>query len=253
MSTELIKRAANTGLTALATGADALMQAATSAGVAGASGKRLSHSGKTGEWKLAGQLVDEGKAFVFDMLGVRIQWMAWKDQKPVANLTEKLIGGNPLPAEVDLEDYWGGRKKGSDGWQKNLVFDIIDADTGEQFEVNLKADSDYRPACRLITEYANKVKVQKDEAGDDKMPIIEIGDNKFFAKAANEWLHAPTLKIVDWISQTEVSQIIEAGEVARGQAGDMGAYADEAPAAVAEPESAPATRPAPAVRTGRRV
>lgn len=253
MSTELIKRAANTGLTALATGADALMQAATSAGVAGSSGKRLSHSGKSGEWKLAGQLVDEGKAFIFDMLGVRQQWIAWKDQKPVSNITEKLIGGNPLPAEVDLEDFWNGRKKGSDGWQKNLVFDIIDADTGETFEVTLKADSSYRPACRLITEYATKVKAQKDEAGDDKMPIIEIGDSKFFAKAANEWLHAPVLTIVDWVSQTEVAQIVEAGEASRGEAGNMGDYADEASAAVAEPESATAARPAPAVRTGRRV
>lgn len=253
MTTALTKTNAATGLTQYASGAAALVQAATSAGVAGSVGKRLSHSGKTGEWRLNTEAVDCGSEFFFDMLGARIQWLAWKDNKPIANHTEKLIGGAPLPAETDLEDHWGGRRKGSDGWQKNLIFDLVDPNTGEQYEVSLKADHERRPAPRLITEYANKSKVNKDGEGNEMWPVVEIGNSPFFSKQANDTLHSPTLKIVDWVTIAEVDALRDAVKEA---ASGMGAYEDTK-AEAKEPEPAPEPEqevaPRPARRTGRRV
>lgn len=251
----LVKPAAG-GLAAIASGAlAAFATATTSAGMSGTVGKRLTHSGKTGEWKCAGQPVDVGKTYIFDMLGVRQQWMAWKDSRPVHNITEKLIGGAPLPAEEDLPDFWNGRPKGSDGWQKNLVYDIYDPETGETFEVTLKADSEYRPACRLNKEFATKGATRIDENGDPPLPVVEIGDSTFFSKAANENLHAPVLTIVEWMSRAEVDAILDQVAEAEGEpevAGDYGDYDDPSPEeqAAAAPEE---RRPAPARRTGRRV
>lgn len=250
MSTELIKKATNAGLSALAGGAAALVAAANSAGVAGTSGKRLTHSGRTGEWKCSMQPVDEGKTFIFDMMGVRQQWMAWKDQRPINHFTEKLLGGQPLPAEEDLPDHWNGRQKGSDGWQKNLVFDIYDPDTGDTLEVSLKGDKESRPACKLITEFGTKAKAHRDENGAEMLPVVEIGDSTFFSKVANETFHSPTLKIVGWVSQAEVDALLS---TAAADAGDDApdATADEAPSASSV--SADEQRPAPARRTGRRI
>lgn len=256
-NTSLIKQAANTGLSALTTNPlAAFATATTSAGVSGTVGKHVTHSGKTGEWKCAGQPVDEGKTFIFDMLGVRHQWMAWKDQRPVHNITEKLLGGNPLPDEVDLPDFWNGRRKGSDGWQKNLVYDIYDPETGETFEITLKADSEYRPACRLNKEYQNKAAARLDATGMPPLPVIELGDSTFFSKVQNETFHAPTLTIVDWMTREEVDAILEQAAINAGEAGaeDAGAVdAGSADDTASQGSAQDADRPPPARRVGRRV
>lgn len=242
MTTDLITRAQGTGLTALANG-NALIDAANKEGVS--SGALLRHSGVTGQWMLKGQPVDVGATFAFDVWKVRAQWMAWKNNKPIEQHNATITNGEQLPDLVDLPDHWNGNPQNSDGWVKNLVFDIIDLNTGETAECSLKGDSPWRPAWKLVKEFGEKVKVNCDENGQPKLAIVEVGDSTFKAKSG-QMLHSPTLKLVDWVSQAEVDDIIATAEGADTSS-------DEAPEPAPEQKPAATSRPAAAVRTGRRV
>lgn len=240
-STELISRAQSAGLSVLANG-NALLDAANKEGVS--NGALLRHSGITGQWMFKGQPVDVGATFIFDVWKVRAQWMAWKANKPIEQHNATITNGEHLPELVDLPDHWGGNPQNSDGWVKNLVFDIVDADTGEVGECSLKGDQPWRPAWKLVKEFGEKVKVHLDDQGAPMLAIVEIGDSTFKAKSG-QMLHSPTLKLVDWITQAEVDEITVASE------GEDAS--DEAPEEVPLPETKVTARPAAAVRTGRRV
>lgn len=247
MTNALIERAASTGLTALA-GANILLDAANKEGAS--SGSLLRHSGMTGQWTLKGQAVDVGATYAFNVWKVRAQWMAWKSNKPVDQINATLTNGEALPEEADLQDHWGPSRQGTDGWVKNLVFDIVDLNTGEVAECTLKGDAGWRPAWKIVREYGEKVKTHTDANGSPMFAIIEIGDSTFKAKSG-QMLHSPTLKIVDWISQEEIDAITMAAEGAEAEAeAEVEAVTAQAPAAQVSQVSA---RPAPAVRTGRRV
>lgn len=238
MTTELITRAQGTGLTALAA-SNPLLDAANKEGVS--SGALMRHSGITGQWLLKGQPVDPGATFAFDVWKVRVQWMAWKNNKPIEQHNATFANGEQLPDVVDLTDHWDGNPQNSDGWVKNLVFDIVDLNTGETAECTLKGDNPQRPAWKLVRECGEKIRTHPDYPNNPPYAVVEIGDRTFKAKSG-QTLHSPTLALVDWISQAEIEAIMMAAESAE----------DDAPKQEAPP-AAQSNRPAAAVRTSRRI
>jgi hypothetical protein len=72
----------------------------------------------------------------------------------------------------------------------------------------------------------------RDEAGQPKLPVVEIGANSFKVVGAGT-KHAPTFRIVDWIDRAEYNTLSPSAAPAEEQAEE--AEVVEAPAKQAAP------------------
>jgi len=234
------------GLTAFAGGVNPFSQTAADAGVSSA--RRLNFNGKTGVWSVGKEDVDDGAVLAFDLWNAKYVWTAWKSKKPVETHYFSIVNGEK-PTPVDqLTNHWAEGKKNSDGWQLGIMVKTVDPNVGEEMDTTFKADTPWRPILKLLAEYGSKMKTHLDEAGGFKIPLIEIGTDKFETKDGDT-AYAPTLRLADWISVAEMDAIKEAAESAL--AGDEAEDVQEA--VTQEPVRAPASAPKPALRIGKRV
>lgn len=235
------------GLAAFAGSDNPFTKAADHAGV-GTGGQRLNFNGRNGGWFVGKDALDDGTELAFDMMSSKWVWTAWKAKRPVETLTYSIIDGELPPPEETLTNHWIDGKKNSEGWQKGIMIKVTNPETGEDFETTLKAETPYRPINRLLREFGEKVKANLDDAGEPKVPLIEIGTTSFETKGGDT-VYAPVLELKGWVTREELDTVREAA--VRAEAGDMGAYEEEVEVAKKAPPPSAAVRPA--TRIGKRV
>lgn len=210
-SQELVKNVGARGLASFNEAADVFAHEAVVMGVQ--NGSYLSFSGRTGLWKIKGQDVDEGTCFAFHILHCQKGVRAWKNDKVVEQHWTPFVNGDPLPEE--LTDHWkNGKEKNSDGWQECIKIDIRDLEGGPQMDFTLPSDKPWRPVWRLIKEFGDKAKLNKDDAGQYKIPVIEIGSELVNGKSGN--FFSPKLTIVDWITEADMADRVQEFVAAHG-------------------------------------
>lgn len=172
---------------------------------------RLRFSGNTGIWQIGKEPVENGYQFVFNVMEVARGWVAWKNNKPVDQKWASVMKREALPRdESELPDHWDGvprgkRPKETDGWAYVVKFLVADPNNGITYELTLPGDGNYRPANRLIKQYGQQFKFHPDGVGGFKMPIIEIDSESFDGRGGKKY--SPILKVVDWISEAEMTQL----------------------------------------------
>lgn len=204
------------GLAAFAGDSNPFLDDAQRVGADGAA--YVAFSGNTGKWTFKSQEIDVGTVWAFDIFNAERGWIAWKNNKPVEKLMMPIIdinASNPLPTEDQLTDHWDGlppgkRAKETDGWREVVTVMVRDLDGGPMMELTLPGSPGYRPINRLIKEFGGKVRMNLDDQGQPKLPLVEIGSESFDGRGGKKY--APILKLVDWISQGELDgiEIVEA-------------------------------------------
>lgn len=185
----------------------------------------------------------------FNPLSLERGWICWKDEEVVDEQMVPFLTGRPA-AKHELADH-GPYEDKQDGWQEQSIVGF--KMTEEPFnELIFKATgiSKRNAVSRLVQDFVRSYK-----ANPGLVPIVEVDEVEFESKAKGARgakKHAPTFKIVAWVSEAEL-QAMQDGEA--GQYETAGDYAaDEAPAQAALPAPAPepvkpASRPSPAKAT----
>jgi hypothetical protein len=243
--TDVMKVAADRGLLAFTEAADVFSNEAAAMGVQ--NGQYISFSGKTGRWAIKGQEVDPGTCFAFHMLACQKGWRAWKNEKPVEQIWSNFVNGEPLPAEKDLTNHWpNGKEHTTDGWQSVIKIDIRDLEGGPQMDLTLPSEKPWRPVWRLIKEFGDKAKLNRDDKGQYKIPVVEIGTEQVKGKSGT--FFAPTFKIVDWLSEQDMAERVGEFLDANSPAEEVVEEVVEKVTEVIPPPARAPTRTAPGIR-----
>jgi len=189
--------------------ANPFVQYADNAGVSDAEGF-LRFSGNTGEWTVRDDVLGDLTLFAFNVLTCRMGYIGWSNGKPIKKILEPMLGGNPLPAEHELQPI--EKFKEMDGWQRVVVIDVRDMEMEYgQMEVSLPAENGYRPVNKLVKEFGVEGKKHIDpDTRRPMIPVIEISSESFDSKGGTKY--APILKIVDWVPEAELEELAQAAE-----------------------------------------
>lgn len=245
MSTDLVKAAGEKGLMAFTDAADVFAHEAAMMGVQ--NGAYIAFSGKVGKWTIKGQDVDDGTCLAFNILHCQKGWRAWKNNKPVEQIWTPFVGGEPLPKKEELTDHWpAGKENVTDGWQEVIKIDVRDLEGGPQMDLTLPSEAPWRPVWRLIKEFGETAKLHRDEQGNYKIPIVEIGTTKVNGKSGS--FYAPTFKIVDWVSEADMAERVQEYIEANGETETADTSSKTV---VVEPVAVPQSAK-PAVKMGQR-
>jgi hypothetical protein len=214
MSNDLVSQAAATGLAILAGGNNPFTSLATEYNVP--TGAFLKFSGNTGEYSYKGQTIEHGSCFAFNMMEMRKGWICWKDGKPVEQFMVRVMSGESVLDKEELPDH--SPYKEGEGWQEQIGVPVRDLEGGEQLEINLSNISGRNALIRLASDFGTKVRMNIDEEGQPKIPIVEVSASSFTSKnfPGKKW--APAFKIVGWMSVAELTLLSEnAGTVDSAQ------------------------------------
>lgn len=221
------------------------------------SGMFLRFSGNTGEWSVKGEIVPPGTHFAFLILHAEEGWQCWYDNKPIKTLLNPVIDRVPVPTEDKLPPLPGPKKLETDGWRRVVKVQVRDLAGGPQMDLTLPAESPYRPIWRLIKEYGQKVRMNIDENRRPKIPVIEVGTEKFMSKKTGTHKFAPILTIAGWESEEDLAALAsgsgpEEDVPAQEQIAAPAVTAPTVQAEVTIPQQASAATPAaPTYRSGR--
>lgn len=237
MSNDLVKQAANTGLSFLAGGANPFSSMMAEYNVP--SGAFLKFSGNTGQFTYKGQIIEHGSTFAFNMIEMKRGWVCWKDKKVADQHMVRVLSNDQPPEFSELKDY--GPYREGEGWSEQVGVPVRDLEGGEQLEMNLSSIGGRNALVRLADEFGQKVRMNMDEEGNPKVPIVEITAQSFESQKAAGTKWAPIFKIVDWMSVEELSELANAaGNPADEQDGPTsGAAASESDADEVNQQSAP--------------
>jgi hypothetical protein len=235
MGNDLVNKAAATGLSAFLTpgGANPFTSLATEYNVP--TGAFLKFSGNTGEFSYKGQVIEHGSIFAFNMMEMRKGWICWKDGKAQEQHMVRVLSAEQVMAREELADH--GPYKEGEGWTEQIGVPIRDLEGGDQLELNLSSKGGRNALIRLANEYGTKARMNLDDNGDPKVPLVEVSAQSFKSKLAAGTKWAPIFKIVNWMTIDELMCLSEnAGEV------DAGTAAQHAPSSnpqSSQPQTAP--------------
>lgn len=216
MGNDLVNKAAETGLAAfLSGGHNPFTALATEYNVP--TGAFLKFSGNTGEYSNKNQPVEHGTSFAFNMMEMRKGWICWKDGKAQEQHMVRVMSHDRVMDQADLTDH--GPYKEGEGWQEQIGVQVRDLEGGEQLEFNLSSKGGRGALIRLADQYGTRARMNLDDDGNAKIPIVEVSAQSFTSKLAAGKKWAPVFKIVDWMTVAELSLLSEqAGTVDEGTA-----------------------------------
>ena len=264
MSNELVKQARSAGgLAAMAQQMLANIEGSTEQlmnETGATNGSYLQFSGKTGEYKLNGQPVEQGSQFAFSFLHMQKGVICWRDNKPIKRDVVPVLSGEPIP-EPPVQPIQG------DKWNTLLELPIRCLDDGLQASFGLSTTTGTRALTRVFAEWGQKVRMHMDTDGSPMVCIVEVSSKRISFKDKEKpdetiYTYVPEFKIVEWASASEFNfapapgegeDPVEEEEQSEEQAQDDNGVEDaeivddtpEAPA-VEEKKAPPARRPAPA-------
>lgn len=170
-------------------------------------GAFLKFSGNTGEFQYKGQTIEHGSVFAFNMTEMRKGWICWKDSKPVDQKMSLVLSTERVPDKHELPDH--GPYKEGEGWAEQIGVPVRDLEGGEQLEINLSNISGRNALIRLASDYGTKVRMNIDDKGQPKIPLVEVSASSFTSKNFPGTKWAPQFKIVDWMSIDELNTLAE--------------------------------------------
>jgi hypothetical protein len=215
MGNDLVNKAAETGLSFLAGGQNPFTALATEYNVP--TGAFLKFSGNTGEFSYKGQPIEHGTVFAFNMMEMRKGWICWKDGKAQEQHMVRVMSSDRVMDQCDLTDH--GPYKEGEGWQEQIGVPVRDLEGGDQLELNVSSKGGRNALIRLASDYGTKVRMNIDEEGNPKIPLVEVSAQSFVSKLAAGKKWAPIFKIVDWMPAAELALLSEkAGTVDAGTA-----------------------------------
>lgn len=193
-------------------------------------------NGKTGIWETnypGTTTFPNGSEFVFNMYLASVIHMGFDDNKKVYFSPKKPVGvasGQVLP---DPEPLPPGSPPVR--WTKSMRVMIAPGDTGKQIVLSAKADRPFRSIWKLMQQYGQLAVTQPDPGSSTgyKMPIVAIGSEEKFSKVpekkvvvnqttgkeevvsvmVNAQYFVDTYKIVGWITEAEMTEIMEANGI----------------------------------------
>lgn len=231
MGNDLVNKAAATGLSAFlsAAGNNPFTSLATEYNVP--TGAFLKFSGNTGEFSYKGQVIEHGSVFAFNMMEMRKGWICWKDGKAQEQHMVRVLSAERVLEKDELTDH--GPYKEGEGWAEQIGVTIRDLEGGDQLELNLSSKGGRNALIRLANEYGTKARMNLDDNGDPKVPLVEVSAQSFKSKLAAGTKWAPQFKIVQWMTMDELAVLSEnAGEV------DADAAAQHVPSSDPQPQPA---------------
>jgi hypothetical protein len=205
MSNELVKQAQNTGLAGLVDATAAADALRSEMGVS--VGAYFQFSGKTGDYKFNGQVIDYGTVLAFNMPAMKKGRVCWKDSKPVFRETVLVMSRDKVTPIEQCPDFSPYRE--GEGYADLIEVGVQFLDTGEQAELSLSSRGGVSGLTRLFTEWATKGRQHP-----GMVPLVEIGANEFKLKDRVGSAFAPTFAIVDWIHPDELAALAGSEEAA---------------------------------------
>jgi hypothetical protein len=212
--------------------ADPFAAAARDAGIV--EGNFLKFDGNSGDYTYGSAdnsaELEHGTKLAVDMTAYQRGWICWKEGEVVDQNMVNILDGDP-PQERDLEDHgpYETYDDGThDGWSSQHEIELRAVEDGTLFHYKTTSKSGLRALGKLLADFA---KAYKSKPGE--YPVIEIGDVTFEPKTKKKVgkKHAPTFKIVEWISTEKFLALAEAEAAAAPEEGadDPGNYTDAAP------------------------
>lgn len=212
----------------------------------------MKFSGNDGSYSTQDQPIEHGSVFIVDVLGFKRGWVCWKDEKLVERVQVSCWPHEPLPPQSSLTDHGPYAKrpdgKPAGGWVEEFSGLFTDPASGEVYKFNTSSRGGVRAMAGLWQEFAKKQKMFRDEHGQPKLPIVEIGANSFKVAGAGT-KYAPTFRIVDWMDRSEYNTLAPSGETEAVEE-QVEEVVEKAPPQRADARTAPA-KPAPVPQTKR--
>lgn len=209
----LVEQARSSGVLALLDTDNPFVQLADAAG---SGGEILKFSGNTGEFTYKGTVFEHGTQLVFNMANSMHGYVCWKGGKLIDRHFTPIISREPVPAISDLPDH--GPYKESEGWKDAFMVKVFDMETQTELEHTVSNISGCNAMRALIKDFGSKVRLNVDETGMPKSPIVEISANSFESPKSPTKKWAPAYKIQDWISIAEMDAYLNIEENTAAQA-----------------------------------
>lgn len=256
MSNDLVTQARNAGLSDIAEGAmiisdnnNAFTQHANAAGVSdGVYGRFNGNNGDFIVQGADGLSIEPENVLAFNIFHAKQLWLGFtEDNKPVRGPEVMMATGKRLP---DWKDDPELAAREDVRWTQMIVLPVRHLDGSPQIMLSCKADNQYRGIWKLIKAYGASVAKHKDEKGQNKIPLVQVGHRPFpvtveeNGRKVKVTKFADEYKIVDWMSSADLE-----ASISEGVAADETEVAADAPVAVSAPVAAAA--PAAAAPTKR--
>jgi hypothetical protein len=211
MANELTTRT-NNAVATPAAGGNPFLQAAGALGGGNEGLTYLSFSGKTGDYTY-GQEKDEldgpWKGAV-NMQSAARGWICWISGAVEGEEMVKILEGNP-PLKSQLEDP-GPLDDEDDGWSEQFSFEVGEMKSGEKLLFKNGSKSGLRAFGNLLSQYGRAIQKGQnlDDNGEELHPVVEFDSVEFTpknSKSKKDRAYAPSFKIIDWISETELEEM----------------------------------------------
>lgn len=228
----------NKALAAFNGGGNPFTQAAEDLGVT--EGVFLKFNGNTGEYTYGAdqEELPDGSRLVAIMDSIARGWICWNDSEVIDEIMVSILDGNP-PTEKDLPDH-SPFENDEDGWSEQIRVVFKDVETGETYTFKTSSRAAMRAVGSLMKDYGRQFKNHPDEN-----PVVEISSSSYMPKEKKHGKkHAPSFKIVDWMNNEEIENLVSA----ESEQEDATNYETKA----APKEEAPKEEAAPAGRRTRK-
>lgn len=178
------------------------------------SGSYLKFSGKSGFYTFNGKVVEHGSVVAFNFFETTKGFVCYADDSVRHRFEEKVLGGKALPTPDDLEALDNGPFGEGEGWKPNMAFQVRFLDTGEQATLSFASGGGVRAAQALFKDWYLKAKMELDDNGEPKVPLVELhADEKKLKKGSGSYW-VPKIKIVEWVPAAELAADLESAEPA---------------------------------------
>jgi hypothetical protein len=187
---------------------------------AGSFGAFMKFSGNTGEFSYGSdnEPLEVGTQLAVNMMQMERGWVCWIGGKPYETIMNKLMDEVPMLAEEDLPDHTSKyQNEKDDGWVRQTSVPMSMLDDGSELEFKTSSKSGIMALQKLSKEFGTKCHLHVDDNGEAMMPIVEIGSVSFPIRNGKEIKHAPTFKIVDWISLSELMSVTDSAAAAAAE------------------------------------
>jgi hypothetical protein len=187
---------------------------------AGSFGAFMKFSGNTGEFSYGSdnEPLEVGTQLAVNMMQMERGWVCWIGGKPYETIMNKLMDEVPMRAEEDLPDHTSKyQNEKDDGWVRQTSVPMAMLDDGSELEFKTSSKSGIMALQKLSKEFGTKCHLHVDDNGEAMMPIVEIGSVSFPIRNGKETKHAPTFKIVDWISASELMSVTDSAAAAAAE------------------------------------
>lgn len=165
-------------------------------------GSYLQFSGKTGEYKLNGEPIEEGTVFAFGVEHGSKGIICWKDEKPTKRELVGILSGDAMPQAPHKDDILEGEE-----WRTLIEIPVRALDTGVQAVFGLSSAGGTRAMTRLVAEWAQRVRMHMEDSGNAKCCLVSVAAVKKDGKGDDGkkfYYFLPVFKIVEWVSASEL-------------------------------------------------